>query len=32
MEERDKSKWDIPQALANLNKTLFDIIKEQIAK
>jgi futalosine hydrolase len=32
VEERDKSKWDIPLALANLNKTLFDILKEQIVK
>jgi futalosine hydrolase len=32
VEERDKSKWDIPLALANLNNTLFDIIKEQSAK
>jgi len=32
VEERDKSKWDIPLALANLNNTLFDIIKEQTAK
>jgi futalosine hydrolase len=28
VEERDKSKWDIPLALANLNKALFDIVKE----
>ncbi len=28
VEERDKSKWDIPMALANLNKALFDIVKE----
>jgi futalosine hydrolase len=32
VEERDKSKWDIPLALANLNNTLFDIIKEQTSK
>ena len=29
VEERDRSKWDIPLALANLNKTLFEILKEQ---
>jgi futalosine hydrolase len=29
VEERDKSRWDIPLALANLNKTLFEILKEQ---
>jgi futalosine hydrolase len=32
VEERDKSKWDIPLALANLNNTLFDILKEQSVK
>ena len=32
VEERDKSKWDIPLALANLNNTLFDILKEQSGK
>jgi futalosine hydrolase len=32
VEERDKSKWDIPLALANLNSTLFDAIKEQSTK
>ncbi len=32
VEERDKSKWDIPLALANLNTTVFDIIKEQNSK
>ncbi len=32
VEERDKSKWDIPLALANLNTALFDIIKEQTSK
>jgi len=32
IEERDKSKWDIPLALANLNNTLFEIIKEQTGK
>jgi len=29
VEERDKSKWDIPLALANLNNVLFEILKEQ---
>jgi len=29
VEERDKSKWDIPLAVANLNSTVFEIIKEQ---
>ena len=29
VEERDKSKWDIPLAVANLNATLMEIIKEQ---
>jgi futalosine hydrolase len=28
VEERDKSKWDIPLALANLNQVLLDIVKE----
>jgi len=32
VEERDKSKWDIPLALANLNKTVFEILKEQMVK
>jgi futalosine hydrolase len=32
VEERDKSKWDIPLALANLNKTVFEILKEQTSK
>jgi futalosine hydrolase len=32
VEERDKSKWDIPLALANLNNTLFEILKEQTTK
>jgi futalosine hydrolase len=32
VEERDKSKWDIPLAIANLNTSLFDIIKEQSSK
>jgi futalosine hydrolase len=32
VEERDKSKWDIPLAIANLNSTVFDIIKEQSGK
>ena len=32
VEERDKSKWDIPLALANLNSTLFEILKEQSGK
>lgn len=29
VEERDKSKWDIPLAVANLNAAIFEIIKEQ---
>jgi futalosine hydrolase len=32
VEERDKTKWDIPLAVANLNTTLFEIIKEQSGK
>jgi futalosine hydrolase len=32
VEERDKSKWDIPLALANLNNKMFDILKEQTSK
>jgi futalosine hydrolase len=32
VEERDKSKWDIPLALANLNKTVYEILKEQSGK
>ena len=32
VEERDKSKWDVPLALANLNKTVFEILKEQTSK
>jgi futalosine hydrolase len=32
VEERDKSKWDIPVAIANLNNTVFDILKEQTSK
>ena len=32
VEERDKSRWDIPLAISNLNTAVFDIIKEQSSK
>lgn len=31
VEERDKSKWNIPFALKNLNKVLFDLLQELVS-